>query len=304
MPAVITRAVLCPYPPLLARELTGRDAVIPELRAACAEAVAWLVQGAPGQVIVVGPAPLTAGWDPGARLDLSAFAPALKDGGKPDLPLSVGLAALLLDQVGYSGPRVLQAVGEGEPGDRCVRLGASLAAAAERSASGDWPASRGRAGSWGRAGAGSGGPGASGGRAVSGDPGASRGEAVSGSPGASEGRAATGTGAVMLVMGDGSARRTVSAPGHLDERAVPFDDAVERAVRDGDLAALDPGLAHELMVTGRPAWQALAGAWGPEKPATEVLYADGPFGVAYLVARFEADRGGSAGLASEQPGTR
>ena len=279
---MITRAVLCPCPPLLARELTGRDAVIPELRAACAEAVGWLVQDAPRQVIVVGPAPLTADWDPGARLDLSAFAPALKDGGKPDLPLSVGLAALLLDQAGYSGPRVLQAVGEGEPGDRCIRLGASLAAAAERPASGDWAAYAGRAGSRERAG--------------------------SGDPGASGGRAGGGNGAVTLVMGDGSARRTVSAPGHLDERAVPFDDAVERAVRDGDLAALaalDPDLARELMVTGRAAWQVLAGAWGPEIPATEVLYADAPFGVAYLVARFEAAaRPETAGLAPEQPGAR
>ena len=291
---MITRAALCPCPPLLARELTGRDAVIPELRAACAEAVGWLVQDAPRQVIVVGPAPLTADWDPGARLDLSAFAPALKDGGKPDLPLSVGLAALLLDQAGYPGPRVLQAVGEGEPRDRCIRLGASLAAAAERPAAGDWAASAGRAGSPGRAG--------------SGDPGASGGRAGSGDPGASGGRAGAGNGAVMLVMGDGSARRSVSAPGHLDERAVPFDDAVERAVRDGDLAefaALDPGLARELMVTGRPAWQVLAGAWGPEKPATEILYADAPFGVAYLVARLEATaRQENAGLASEQPGTR
>ena len=253
---MIARAVLCPYPPLLARELTGRDAVVPELRAACAEAVAWLVRDSPGRVIVVGPAPSTADWDPGARLGLSAFAPALKDGGKPDLPLSVGLAALLLDQAGYSGPRVVQAVGEGEPAARCIRLGASLAAAADRSAAG--------------------------------------GQAVSG------GRVGAGTGAVMLVMGDGSARRSVSSPGHLDERAVPFDDAVERAVRDGDLAALaalDPGLAHDLMVTGRPAWQVLAGAWGPGKPAAEVLYTDAPFGVAYLVARFEAAGRGRAGLA-------
>ena len=283
---MITRAVLCPCPPLLARELTGRDAVIPELRAACAEAVGWLVQDAPRQVIVVGPAPLTADWDPGARLHLSAFAPALKDGGKPDLPLSVGLAALLLDQAGYSGLRVLQAVGEGEPEDRCIRLGASLAAAAERPASGERAGSRGRA--------------------VSGELGASGGRAGSGDPGAL-GRARARNGAVMLVMGDGSARRSVSAPGHLDDRAVPFDDAVERAVRDGDLAALgalDPGLARELMVTGRPAWQVLAGAWGPEKPATQVRYADDPFGVAYLVARFEAAaRQENAGLASEQPGT-
>ena len=272
---MIARAVLCPYPPLLARELTGRDAVVPELRAACAEAVAWLVRDAPGQVIVVGPAPSTADWDPGARLGLSAFAPALKDGGKPDLPLSVGLAALLLDQAGYSGPRVVQAVGEGEPAARCVRLGASLAAAADRSAS------RGQAVSEGRVGAG--------------------GQAFSG------GRVGAGTGAVMLVMGDGSARRSVSAPGHLDERAVPFDDAVERAVRDGDLAALaalDPGLAHDLMVTGRPAWQALAGAWGPGKPAAEILYADAPFGVAYLVARFEATGRGRAGLVDGPSGPR
>ena len=64
-------------------------------------------------------------------------------------------------------------------------------------------------------------------------------------------------------MGDGTARRSVSAPGYLDERAAPFDAAVERAVRDGDLpalAALDPALAADLLAAGRPAWQALAGA--------------------------------------------
>ena len=40
------------------------------------------------------------------------------------------------------------------------------------------------------------------------------------------------------------------------------------------------------MATGRPAWQVLASALGPGRPATEVLYADGPFGVSYLVATF------------------
>ena len=102
--------------------------------------------------------------------------------------------------------------------------------------------------------------------------------------------AAAGEPAALLVLGDGSARRSVAAPGHLDERAVPFDDEVVRAVRDGDLpalAALDPGLARELMVTGRPAWHVLCGALGPGRPVTEVLYADAPFGVAYLVARVD-----------------
>jgi hypothetical protein len=106
----------------------------------------------------------------------------------------------------------------------------------------------------------------------------------------------------LLAMGDGSARRSVSAPGYLDERAAPFDAAVERAVRAADLAALatlDPDLAAELMAVGRPAWQVLAGALGPAgaggDPAaaggltpgrlrTEILYCDAPLGVAYLVA--------------------
>ncbi|HEX9040437.1 MAG TPA: hypothetical protein VF838_05345 [Trebonia sp.] len=98
----------------------------------------------------------------------------------------------------------------------------------------------------------------------------------------------------LLAMGDGSARRSVSAPGYLDERAAPFDAAVERAVRDADLAALaalDPVLAADLMAGGRPAWQVLAGALGTAAdpsvpPRSEVLYCDAPFGVGYLVATF------------------
>jgi hypothetical protein len=90
----------------------------------------------------------------------------------------------------------------------------------------------------------------------------------------------------LLAMGDGSARHSVSAPGYLDERAAPFDDAVERAVRVGDLAALaalDPALAADLMAAGRPAWQVLAGALAGDL-VTEILYSGAPLGVAYLVA--------------------
>ena len=237
-PAVIIRAALCPCPPLLARELTGRDPIVSGLREACAEAAARLVAADPDILIVVGPAPETAGWDSASRLDLSAFAPALgatlEASGTPGLPLSLGLGFLLLDQAGYSGPRFLQAVGEQEPVGRCTELGDKLAASAARAA--------------------------------------------------------------LLVMGDGSARRSPTAPGHLDERAAPFDARVERAIRAGDLAALaavDATLARDLMATGRPAWQVLAGAMGAERPMTEILYADDPFGVAYLVADFEAAPNGA-----------
>lgn len=105
----------------------------------------------------------------------------------------------------------------------------------------------------------------------------------------------------LLAVGDGTARRSASAPGYLDERAAPFDDAVEAAVRDGDLsaiAALDQALAADLLAAGRPAWQALAGALTATcppghrltpglptaRPRTEILYSAAPFGVAYLVA--------------------
>ncbi|MGD0698641.1 MAG: hypothetical protein ABSA02_02030 [Trebonia sp.] len=98
--------------------------------------------------------------------------------------------------------------------------------------------------------------------------------------------AAAAPGVALLVLGDGSARRSAAAPGYLDDRAEPFDLAVEQAFRDGDLpalTALDPGLARDLLASGRPAWQALAGAV-PPGPRSEVLYAAAPFGVAYLVA--------------------
>jgi hypothetical protein len=91
----------------------------------------------------------------------------------------------------------------------------------------------------------------------------------------------------LLVMAGGSACRSARAPGYLDPRAVPFDAALERAVRDGNpgaLQALDAGLARELLVSARPAWQVLAGAVPGPVPAAEICYHDDPFGVFYLVA--------------------
>jgi hypothetical protein len=103
--------------------------------------------------------------------------------------------------------------------------------------------------------------------------------------------AAGGIRTALLAIGDGSARRGLRAPGHFDQRAAGFDAEVERAVRAADLPALldlDPVLARELMATGRPAWQVLAGALeGMAGLAVEVQYAGDPFGVAYLVATLQ-----------------
>jgi hypothetical protein len=91
----------------------------------------------------------------------------------------------------------------------------------------------------------------------------------------------------LVVMADGSARRTLKAPGYLDERSEPFDASVERVIRSGDLGGLlsiDAELASELMATGRPGWQVLAGAAAGQRADCEVRYRDDPFGVFYLAA--------------------
>jgi hypothetical protein len=97
---------------------------------------------------------------------------------------------------------------------------------------------------------------------------------------------ASGRGTGLLVMADGSARRSLKAPGYLDARAAPFDEGVLECLRSGrlgGLAALDPALAAELLVAGRAAWQVLAGAVGDTPGRSRVHYSDDPFGVWYPV---------------------
>ncbi|MET7369694.1 class III extradiol dioxygenase subunit B-like domain-containing protein [Streptomyces sp. NPDC005566] len=91
----------------------------------------------------------------------------------------------------------------------------------------------------------------------------------------------------LLVMGDGSACRTVKAPGYLDERAIDFDTAVARALGGADLAALgalDESLAYELKAAGRAPWQVLAGAAQGAGLGGQLLYEEAPYGVGYAVA--------------------
>ena len=75
------------------------------------------------------------------------------------------------------------------------------------------------------------------------------------------------------------------AVGHLDERAEGFDATVVAAIAAGDpaaLGALDPHLAGDLWVAGLAAWGAAATLPGPWR--AEVLFADAPYGVGYVVA--------------------
>lgn len=90
----------------------------------------------------------------------------------------------------------------------------------------------------------------------------------------------------LIVLADGSACRTLKAPGYLDERAVGFDAALLSALTTPDwpaIAGLDAALAAELLVSGRPGWQVLAGALADRAVDVAVRYAGDPFGVFYPV---------------------
>ncbi|WP_338701253.1 class III extradiol dioxygenase subunit B-like domain-containing protein [Streptomyces sp. Q6] len=92
----------------------------------------------------------------------------------------------------------------------------------------------------------------------------------------------------FLVMGDGTACRTVKAPGYLDERAEGVDadiaEALRTADRDGYLARLDEDLARELKISGRVPWRLLSDAWDKQDGTARLLYEDAPYGVGYFVA--------------------
>ncbi|MEU8513067.1 hypothetical protein AB0C76_15980 [Kitasatospora sp. NPDC048722] len=91
----------------------------------------------------------------------------------------------------------------------------------------------------------------------------------------------------LLVLGGGSACRTVKAPGYLDERAEGYDAALAAALGSADLpalAALDAALAAELKADGRAPWQVLAGAAEGAGLTARLGYQDAPYGVGYFVA--------------------
>jgi hypothetical protein len=253
---MIVRAAVCPSPPLLALGVTGQADVLPELRDACEAAVAWLLAAAPDAVTVIGPAAATATWPPDSVPDPSMHAPALNR-----LAGLAGLAGLAAP-----GPRV-DPLSSAPP----LQLPLSLVIGAQLLD-----------------------------RAGYAGPRVLQSIAESASPDACRdlGRDLGDDAplSALLVMGDGTARRSAAAPGYLDERAEPFDTVVEQAFRDGDLpalAALDSDLARDLLAAGRPAWQVLAGALAADtaaRPSTRILYSDAPFGVAYLVATLDPAR--------------
>ena len=91
----------------------------------------------------------------------------------------------------------------------------------------------------------------------------------------------------LLVMADGCARRSVAAPGYLDERAEAYDNSVAVALADGDaaaLAGLDVELGDELLCVGARPLMVLGEMTKGADVTARLRYDEAPFGVGYWVA--------------------
>jgi hypothetical protein len=91
----------------------------------------------------------------------------------------------------------------------------------------------------------------------------------------------------LLVMADGSAKRSTSAPGFLDDRAEAFDASIAAALAAGDaafLTSLDVELGAALWAAGTPTLRIL-GELTKDADIAAHLHVDvAPFGVGYWVA--------------------
>lgn len=252
---MLVAAAVCPCPPLLVPEVAaGAAPELDTLRAACADAIGVLAAARPERLVVVGPAqrPGRGVFPPGAAGSFRGYGVAV--------------------DVTLGEPRAVEPSGEWSaepPADGVdaelptapVPLPSSLAVAAWLLRG--WHASP--------------------------IEGLGVGEALEQERCAVAGRAVADSAprVALLVMGDGSACRTLKAPGYLDERAEPFDAAAAAALGAADIAALenlDTELAAAVQAAGRAPWQVLAGAARGAGLAGELLYDAAPYGVGYFVA--------------------
>jgi hypothetical protein len=96
----------------------------------------------------------------------------------------------------------------------------------------------------------------------------------------------------LLVVANGSATRTVKAPGHFDDRAAGFDASIGTALAGGDCAALariDTVLAGELWAMPDADVLRTLGERALRVSEVQVDYDDAPYGVQYWVVRWQCE---------------
>lgn len=252
----IIAAAVCPHPPLLVPELASRAA--PELntlRVACLTAIDELAAAAPDALLIVGSGPgRITRYAAGASGDFGPY-------GAPQVKVDLGdgstQQALPIGEAGAQ-PGFLA----GEAGSSRHGLPLSLLMGA-------WLVQQSKAGGLPRTGL-----------TVPADATPESCLAAGQELAAGDARVA------LLVMGDGSARRSEHSPVHLHPRAEIFDATVAAAFDLADrsrLAALDPDLAAELQAAGRGPWQVLAGATSSGAWQGDLTYNAAPYGVGYFV---------------------
>ncbi|WP_405588722.1 hypothetical protein [Streptomyces sp. NBC_01190] len=253
---MLVAAAVCPCPPLLVPEVaTGASAELDTLRAACADAIGVLAASRPERLVVVGPVERSGHgvFAQGSAGSFRSFGVPLDVTlGRPPDTSAGGLEAVAPTAAGPEDAVTAD-------GDRPLPQSLAIAGWLLRG----WSAAP--------------------------VEGLGVGERWEQERCAATGQAVAGSAArvALLVMGDGSACRTVKAPGYLDERAEPFDTVVAAALAAADtraLAALDPELAGALKVAGRAPWQVLAGAADGAGLGGDLLHETAPYGVAYYVA--------------------
>jgi hypothetical protein len=248
---VLVAAAVCPHPPLLVPEATGLagGGDMDTVRAACDAAVAGLAAADPDVLVVVGGAAVDAVYDRSAAGSLRGYGVCHTVGaGEPVLPLSLTIGAWLLSRAGLGG-------GGPVPGD----------------------------------------PAAAGARTPPGPPSillhaVARHTPPAGCLRLGHAIARQAPRVALLAMGDGPARRVVGVPGAADPAADRYEAAASAALAAADasaLARLAAALDDELMVSGRAAWQVLAGAAGSRQCRGHLRYAAAPHAVSYLVASWD-----------------
>ncbi|MFE9045806.1 class III extradiol dioxygenase subunit B-like domain-containing protein [Streptomyces sp. NPDC007818] len=245
---MLVAAAVCPCPPLLVPEVaSGAAPELEAVRTRCADALGVLAAARPDRLLVVGPAPT------GAQGSFPAGSAGSFAGFGVDLTVRLGEGA------------------GGRPLPASLAVGAWLLSRTDRA---DDRAENRPEGT---------------GRTDLPVEGFGIDERATAEECAETGRrlAASGDRVALLVLGDGSACRTVKAPGYLDERAAGFDAEAARVLGSADVPgvlALDAGLAYELKAAGRAPWQVLAGAAEGAGLTGRLLHEDAPYGVEYLVA--------------------
>jgi hypothetical protein len=103
----------------------------------------------------------------------------------------------------------------------------------------------------------------------------------------------------VLVVADGANTLTPRAPGGHDSASVAVQSALDDALAAGDVGALS---RLPPSITGRVAWQALAGLAGATPRSVKELYRGAPFGVGYFAGVWLPEGGRVGGTSGPKGG--